>query len=185
MERSRTNVIKIQLLVKKAQIQQYDQNNRHRYQDALDTLLSVEKEAKSIIAEIDLAIVEQEAKGKLLKDEAKSLKIQGSESQGAFHSNGKGRAVSPTTSDDDSEDGIDEDDIGIPKTPAGDEYKNKRRALQARLRENHVVLHRVKFLLGDVYHVLGISHSVQEDAAYGDAENIRRGLLKGRVVPTV
>ena len=45
-------------------------------------------------------------------------------------------------------------------------------------RESRVTLHRVKFLQGDVYHVLGGSNAAAEDAAYAAAEDIRRGLLK-------
>lgn len=90
---------------------------------------------------------------------------------------GKGKAIErdesePPSSDEDAE------DYDLPKTPAGQEHGIKRRALQQRLRESNVTLHRVKFLQGDVYHVLGGSHSAAEDAAYAAAEEIRRSLLR-------
>lgn len=89
---------------------------------------------------------------------------------------GKGKAkerdISPSSDVEDAE------DYDLPKTPAGQEHGIKRRALQQRLRESNVTLHRVKFLQGDVYHVLGGSHSAAEDAAYAAAEEIRRNLLR-------
>lgn len=43
------------------------------------------------------------------------------------------------------------------------------------------MMHRVKFLEGDVYHMLGASQSAAEDAAYAEAENIRRAILKSEI----
>lgn len=65
------------------------------------------------------------------------------------------------------------------RSPAGEEYKKIRSALQNRLRECRLTLHRVKFFQGDVYHCLGGDYSASEDAAYDAAEEIRRELLKG------
>jgi E3 ubiquitin-protein ligase SHPRH len=86
---------------------------------------------------------------------------------------GKDREQSPSSSVD-----LDSDDHDLPRTPAGEEHGIKRRALQHRLRECFITLHRVKFLQGDVYHVLGSSHGPDEDSAYANAEEIRRNLLK-------
>ena len=103
---------------------------------------------------------------------------------------GKGReperdSISPIDLDLDSDDDEDVEDRGLPKTPAGDDHRVKRIALLARLRECLIVLHRVKFLQGDVYHVLGSSYSEKEDAAYADAENLRKDLLKCEFVLNV
>lgn len=87
--------------------------------------------------------------------------------------------MSPLTDvDEDIDDVEDVEDRGLPKTPAGEEHSIKRRALQQRLRECLMVMHRVKFLQGDVYHVLGASQSDKEDAAYAAAETLRKNLLK-------
>lgn len=96
---------------------------------------------------------------------------------------GKGReferdSASPIDLDLDFSDDEDVEDRGLPKTPAGEDHRVKRMALLARLRECLIVLHRVKFLQGDVYHVLGSSSSEKEDAAYADAEGLRKDLLK-------
>lgn len=96
---------------------------------------------------------------------------------------GKGRgfehdSTSSMDLDPELEDEEDVEDRGLPKTPAGEDHKVKRMALLARLRECLIVLHRVKFLQGDVYHVLGSSYAEKEDAAYADAESLRKDLLK-------
>lgn len=41
--------------------------------------------------------------------------------------------------------------------------------------------HKLWFLLGDVYHVLGVN--ADEDAAYAAAENLRRSLLQSNGLP--
>ena len=106
---------------------------------------------------------------------------------------GKGRAferdsTSPIDLDLDPNDDEDVEDRGLPKTPAGEDHRAKRTALLARLRECLMVLHRVKFLQGDVYHVLGSSYLERENAAYADAESLRKDLLKCEsvlyVIPT-
>ena len=71
---------------------------------------------------------------------------------------------------------VDPEEKDLPKTPAGEEHRIKRRAIKQRLREGQLVLHRVKFLQGDVFHVLG--KSADEDTAYQAAETLRHGLLK-------
>lgn len=95
----------------------------------------------------------------------------------------KGRSPSPESDasgeDEASENTEESDDADIPKNPAGDEYKSKRTSLRSRLRECRLMLHRIKFLLGDVYHILGEAHAQDEASAYEVADNIRKGLLEG------
>lgn len=104
-----------------------------------------------------------------------SRRQQRDESGDTGKGKGKARAASPF-SDDESDD--ESEDSDLPKTPAGEEHKNKKRALQQRLRECYLAQHRVKFLQGDVYHVIGESKAVEEDAAYSAAETLRRQLLR-------
>lgn len=115
-----------------------------------------------------------------MKNEASALREARTHTEGVDSFNGKGKerereasVVSSAFSDDSSS-----EDRGLPRTPAGKEHRSKRGALRNRLRECRLVLHRVKFLQGDVYHVLGDSHSPLENDAYGAAEVIRRELLK-------
>ena len=128
-------------------------------------------------------------KGDVLKKEAQALRdLRGKDlPTEKVVDKGKGKEVergstSPIDVDfeDENENENDEDveDRGLPKTPAGEDHRAKRTALLARLRECLMVLHRVKFLQGDVYHVLGSSYSEKEDAAYADAESLRKDLLK-------
>ena len=76
------------------------------------------------------------------------------------------------------DDDDDSDDSGLPRTRAGEEHLHKARALQQRLRECYLTLHRVNFLQGDVYHWMGESKFVEEQVSYKAADNIRSKLLK-------
>jgi hypothetical protein len=75
------------------------------------------------------------------------------------------------------------DNGGLPKTPAGDEHLHKSRALQQRLRDCYLTLHKVKFIQGDMYHWMGGSKSVEEELAYNAADGIRKKLLKCMHLP--
>ncbi|KAH7882755.1 SNF2 family N-terminal domain-containing protein [Phlebopus sp. FC_14] len=172
---------KIQAMVRLAQLQQHRAQDRDRYQRALDYLLTAEKEATEMIGEIRTAIANHHQKGEDLKKQAQTLRE--SRKQNLFETKaaekGKGkdaeRQSTPLTETDDEDD---IEDRGLPKTLAGEEHRNKRATLQQRLREALIVLHRVRFLQGDVYHMLGSSHANNEDAAYADAETMRKDLLK-------
>ncbi|KAG1893017.1 SNF2 family N-terminal domain-containing protein [Suillus fuscotomentosus] len=173
---------KVQALVRFAQLQQHNEQNLDRYQRALDYLLTAEQEANGIIDDIKTPIAEHQVKGEALKNEARTLRESRQKDLPDLSKTNKGkgkRAMSPLTDvDEDIDDVEDVEDRGLPKTPAGEEHSIKRRALQQRLRECLMVLHRVKFLQGDVYHVLGASQSDKEDAAYAAAETLRKNLLK-------
>lgn len=171
-----------------AQLQQHHSDDLDRYQRALEYLLTAETEANQLINEIKASVALHNVKGEVLKIEARTLRDS---RQKNVHSNqhirgidkGKGREVerdsmSPIDHDLDSDADEDVEDRGLPKTPAGEEHRVRRMALTTRLRECLVVLHRVKFLQGDMYHVLGSSYSEKEDAAYAGAEGLRKDLLK-------
>ncbi|PBK60985.1 hypothetical protein ARMSODRAFT_676532 [Armillaria solidipes] len=159
---------KVQAIVRLAQLKQHNNNDHNRYHRSLELLLAAEKEANKLIDEIELAITDHDVKGDVLKKEAAARRT----SQPELPSRkGKERELSWTPSED-------TDDDGLPRTLAGEEHGIKRRALQQRLRESRMVLHRVKFLQGDTYHVLGDSFSAEESAAYAECEEMRRNLLK-------
>ncbi|KAK0216540.1 SNF2 family N-terminal domain-containing protein [Armillaria nabsnona] len=159
---------KVQAIVRLAQLKQHDNNDHNRYHRSLELLLAAEKEANKLIDEIESAITDHDVKGDVLKKEAAARRA----SQPELPSRkGKERELSWTPSED-------TDDDGLPRTPAGEEHGIKRRALQQRLRESRMVLHRVKFLQGDTYHVLGDSFAAEESAAYAECEEMRHNLLK-------
>ncbi|KAJ7595983.1 SNF2 family N-terminal domain-containing protein [Mycena floridula] len=177
---------KVQGLIQLSQAQAMNATDKHRYQHSLNTLVTAEKEAMALIQEVEAEIAEHRAKGEILKKEAAALRnkrqdvIQIDDEIDPLDK-GKQRAVSPSESV--SEPDLDDEDTdseygGLPKTPAGDEHRHKGNGLQLRLRECRIVVHRIKFLQGDMYHTLGASHSPQEDAAYAGAEAIRKILLK-------
>jgi E3 ubiquitin-protein ligase SHPRH len=161
----------------------------NRYQSALETLDLTEKETQKHLEEIQTTLAKHDAKGKEMKAEAARLRqarAQASSPDVTMTQKGKGKErerFSDNENEDDDEDEesepdgeVDPEEKDLPKTPAGEEHRIKRRAIKQRLREGQLVLHRVKFLQGDVFHVLG--KSADEDAAYQAAETLRHELLK-------
>lgn len=144
------------------QLKQHDEADMNRYRNNLDILLSAEKEALALIADIQAALGEHAARGEVLKAEAKEAQAsfgrdvtnttdsqevppQSDEpDQGIGKGKGKARENSPSGASDNSE------DTEIPKNAAGEEHLHKRMALQQRLREAQIILHKVHFLKGDV-----------------------------------
>ena len=165
---------KVQTLTVRSQMMQRNDSDATRYRTALETLQLAENEANELIEQVKAAIAEHAKKCEILKKDTEVAKASRSQdSRAADKGNAYDRDLSPI-SDADSE------DHDLPKTPAGQEHGNKRRALQQRLRECYVTLHKVKFLQGDVYHVLGQSNSADEDAAYAAADDIRKSLLRSK-----
>ncbi|KAA1466872.1 hypothetical protein DENSPDRAFT_831779 [Dentipellis sp. KUC8613] len=179
MEERRT---KVNELARYAQIVQHEEAKEDRYERALKILLDAEKEVDQLIQEINTALEQHAEKGEVLKKEAAALRearahdVQDDRETGDSSRKGKGKAVEEKENTPASE-GMDEDG-DIPKTPAGEEHIAKKRGMQARLRECYVSRHRIKFLQGDVYHVMGETKSAEEDTAYAAAEDLRRQLLK-------
>lgn len=153
-------------MIKSAQLLQQDEKDKNRYQRVRDRLQEAETEVQQLIQELQIVLADHDLKGKALKAEP-------DDRQGKSDPMDKGKGQSIINADDTEDD----DEQGLPKTPAGDEHITKRRAIKHRLREGFLVLHKVKFLQGDIYHVLG--KSTEEDAAYQAAEELRRQLLRG------
>ncbi|KAF7356798.1 SNF2 family helicase [Mycena venus] len=166
-------VLQIQSLIRMAQLQQHG-DDKNRYQHCLETLLLAEKEATQLIKEIESAIATHEANRSLHQAHEPEPDPSTSPDE-----KGKGkereRSSSPLS---DIESNEDQDHDGSSESSALKEHRAKRQALKQRLREAKLVMHRVKFLQGDAYHMLGASQSAAEDAAYGEAEKIRRAILK-------
>ena len=177
----------IQSLVRHSQLQQQDEANLNRYQSALETLKLAEKDTQKHLEEIQTTLAKHDAEGQEMKAEAARLRqARARELSPDITATQKGKGKerekfsddeSEDDDDDESEHEDDPEEKNLPKTPAGEEHRTKRRAIKQRLREGQLVLHRVKFLQGDVYHVLG--KPSEEDAAYQAAETLRRELLKG------
>ncbi|KIY69814.1 hypothetical protein CYLTODRAFT_420375 [Cylindrobasidium torrendii FP15055 ss-10] len=143
-----------------AQLKQQNMDNNRRHQEALDSLLATEKDCTELIAAVEEAI---EAHKKVC-DEYKANKQSRRDAQGE-------------DVDDDSDDDEDRDEdgkkSGLPKS-----YTTKQGALSNRLRDCRIALHRVKFLQGDIYNVLGEQYHKQEEDSYAACERLRRELLK-------
>ncbi|KAJ7453930.1 hypothetical protein B0H11DRAFT_2176342 [Mycena galericulata] len=173
---------KIQGLIRMAQLQQHGQD-KNRYQHCLETLLLAEQETFKLINEIEGVLAAHEANktapGKELDADLEQRTEPEATTNASPTDKGKGkerqRSLSPLS---DLESDDDDDDEDSSRTAAAKEHRAKRTGLKHRLRDCRLVMHRVKFLQGDVYHMLGASQSVKENAAYGEAETIRRTLLK-------
>lgn len=156
-----------------AQLRQHQEANEFRYRSALEILLAAEKEACQLIDDINAALVEHAEKGVALKAEAAKRRAERGQASSSGEK-GKGRASSELSDDD-----ADDDEQGLPRNHAGEEHTSRTSALQHRLREARISLHKVHFLKGDVYHVLGEAYSDAENEAYDKADKLRRLLLKG------
>lgn len=173
-------------MIRYAQLQQKDDTVANHQQNALRTLVLAEEDTNKHLEEIKDALAKHDAKGKILIEEAAQLRQQRESSTETIETSGKGKGKARDRGDERDDDGSEDEDPeekGLPKTPAGEEHRVKRRTLKGRLREGYVLLHRVKFLQGDVYHVLG--RSKEEDAAYQAAEQLRRQLLRGALLACV
>ncbi|KAI0697783.1 SNF2 family N-terminal domain-containing protein [Cytidiella melzeri] len=171
--------LKIHTLTIIAQLQQnVKKSNRGNLLSALETLQKAETEAGQVIQDIRTAMSRHRDAGKALKEEA-AARRENDEHAENVDDNGeqlhKGKARARDSEEIESLDDADDDDL--PHTAAGEEHRIKRRALQQRLRECQITLHRVQFLKGDVHHSLGQTEA--ENACYAAADDLRRILLKG------
>ncbi|KAI0350953.1 hypothetical protein OH77DRAFT_1411940 [Trametes cingulata] len=169
---------KVSAMASHAQLLQQDETNRNRYREALDVLLNAEREAQKLVDDLAEALAEHAKEGEKLKAETAKRREARREARARHvddNDKGKGRARSETPDGD----SVDADDEGLPHNPVGDAHRAKLGMLQNRLRDARIVLHKVKFLQGDVYHVLGDQYANQENDAYAAAEELRRVLLKG------
>ncbi|KAH9916397.1 SNF2 family N-terminal domain-containing protein [Epithele typhae] len=153
---------KIDHMTSWAQLVQRDKKNKKRNDEALDMLLAAEKDAAKIIEDAQEAAAAHAKEGERLKAE---VLVKRQEYNNAADK-GKGKQVATRASTPDAE--ADDDDIP----------RNASTFIQQRLRLGRIALHKVKFLQGDVYHVLGKSYEVQENEAYAAADELRRVLLK-------
>lgn len=120
----------------------------------METLLTAEAEANALIGDLNTAL-------EILNSQSKSNSLEQDTSGDNTTEKGKGKESPP-----DGRNGEDDD--------AG-----KRGGIANRLREADLLLHKVTFLMGDMYHTLGTKYSKEEEEAYAKAELIRRKLLKG------
>lgn len=131
----------------------------------METLVTAETEVNTLIE--DLKAVLQKL----------DLQILTLKSQEQDTSNEKEDTV------DDEKDTDDKKDTSADKKGKGKErgstLDDKRVGVIHRIREAEILLHKVTFFKGDVYHTLGAKYSKEEDAAYEKAESIRKKLLKG------
>ncbi|KAI5120240.1 hypothetical protein M0805_007544 [Coniferiporia weirii] len=169
---------RIQTFVRRAQLTRHSDGNPQRHHVMLEILLDARSDMDALCTEISEVVAVHEAKGEVLKQEAMIAaqhQSEGTDDNVTSPSMAEGKQLQRENSEPLLEDLADD---GLPKTPAAEEHRHKKRTLQARLRECHIVLHQIHFLLGDSYNALGEAHREDEDRAYATAEELRKQLLK-------
>ena len=139
---------------------QHQEQDVHRYRSALDILSTALEDVKTACTEIQKALADHDAKGHILRQQHAEM----------FSSKRKAST---------SVDTWDDDPLDFAHSVIGEEFAGKKLGLMLLHREYLILQHRVHFLLGDVYHMLGASYSASEDEAYIAADNTRKQLLKG------
>lgn len=174
-------------MVTAMQIIQHNPCLDHREEKCLEILLQAEKEADDVISEVLSSIAGHDVEGEKLIAEAAALRVARAEMRARQHAGHNTEDEGGKRQTDHRSSKFDDDDLSdneaLPKNVAGEEHLHKTRALQQRLRECYLALHRVKFLQGDVYHWMGESKAVEEAAAYAAAEGLRSKLLKCMFFP--
>jgi len=145
----------------------------------LETLLTAEIEANALIkdlnAEVEKLNVAME-KLRAEKREAEKLKVA---QEKLSSQSSKPNSLEQDTPGGDPKGKGKERESGSDLQAREDDIIGKRGGVTNRLREAELLLHKVTFLIGDVYHTLGTKYSKEEESAYAKAELIRRKLLKG------
>ena len=152
-----------------------------RHKNALDELLAVRTEIKTLLTDLKDALAQHDLKGKALIKDANDR-----DDDGMIGEADDDDVVRPSKKGKGKEKESDEDDLSpnpelLPASAEGDEHRRGRMAFLSRIREVQVVLHRVEFSLGDIYHHFG--KSKEEDESYAQAEALRRSLLKSTLLP--
>ncbi|KAI0830062.1 SNF2 family N-terminal domain-containing protein [Trametes gibbosa] len=168
---------KVSTMASLAQLLQQDETKLNRYRESLDILLAAETDARKLVSDLNDVLAEHTEEGEKLKTETarrREERCQIAHHHPADEGKGKNRARSDTP----DHESVDADDEGLPQNSVGDAHRTKAAALNGRIRDARIILHKVKFLQGDIYHVLGEHYANQENDAYAAAEELRRVLLK-------
>ncbi|KAG9016567.1 hypothetical protein FRB90_003006 [Tulasnella sp. 427] len=148
---------------------------------ALEAFLPLRQDALNIIEELKEVLAKHDEKGKQLIKEANARAggedsvIGVSEEKQPVNGDLKGKGKAPAPGSDSGESSSPNPEL-LPASAEGDEHRHVRQGLLARIREAQVVLHRIEFSLGDLYHQLG--KVKEEEDSYERAETLRRSLLK-------
>lgn len=171
-------------MVRYARLQQYDEINDARYQLSSDCLRNCENDTNEVIEEIEDVIHDHDLVGQALEGGATIGRSSTEPLDLSLQSPLKGKAARgpQETTEDEFDEPSGSEEIDLPKTLARNAHKSKKRALLQRLREFKLLLHRIKFLQGDLWSARGELYAVPESEAYEAADQIRRTLLNGKVV---
>ncbi|KAF9520467.1 hypothetical protein BS47DRAFT_1378692 [Hydnum rufescens UP504] len=164
----------IQERIRLARIVQLDETELTRFNASLTMFLSIRDSVVENIHEIGKAISGEMARIRA----ARSLtSITPAPLSPTLGNTGQGFGYQARGDNEDGEgEGEDCDDDADPESSADVNHGSFRFGLISRLREVHITLHQVHFLLGDLYHTLG--NVSMEAECYQAAETLRHNLLR-------
>ncbi|KIY47840.1 hypothetical protein FISHEDRAFT_44377 [Fistulina hepatica ATCC 64428] len=157
----------VQAQIRLAQLHMLDEANVKRYQKSLELLEAAGKDVENLCREVEDALLVLNDNNDASITANKCAETESVDAKGK----GRGREVDDDRSDDEIS-----SDYGGQESLAETHMRIKKQALQSRLRECRMVLHRVWFLKGDIFHMLGNTDA--ENQAYANAQQIRHNLLK-------
>ena len=135
-------------------------------------MLTAEIEANALIEDLNAALE------KCNSQSSKSKAVEEGTADDDAKGKGKERESSPASPADDDAEGKGKEGKSSSGPPEDDDSA-KRSGIANRIREAELLLHKVTFLMGDMYHTLGAKYSRDEESSYAKAELIRKKLLKG------
>jgi E3 ubiquitin-protein ligase SHPRH len=166
---------KAELLTNEARLRQNNQISGSRYQDAVRLLRLADAEIGTLVNDVRADIVAHEQKGEALRQEViAQTKKQWQEAKEREKEGGRSGETSKT-----EEDAIEDALAASLRTPAGETHTKTKGALGNRLRDCQLLAHKIKFFMGDVYHILDPG-SPEEAKAYQAADDIRSVILAGK-----
>lgn len=158
-------------------IQRKNEKGQARYKLSMQELQEVKREVLALLNDLNQSLDQHDAKGRAMIQAADKRTNPGlmdddENEPGPSKAKGKGKERDPSES---GEDQMSE----LPASAEGEEHRRVRMAFVSRIREARVLLHRIEFSMGDLYHHFGKSR--EEEEAYGEAEAIRRSLLQSEL----
>ncbi|EJT97111.1 hypothetical protein DACRYDRAFT_119591 [Dacryopinax primogenitus] len=166
--------------VRLALMLQLDESNAARWKQSLELFLALKSDVQSLVDEVkgilDVQIFAARAERKAAREKANGLSDSYLLEDGSRPAKRKGKDVEPDgyETDDDDEWAHDEETAEESKG-RGVHKENRVKTSHVRIRECFVLQHKIFFSLGDLYHKVA---KQEEDAAYADAETVRRAVLK-------
>ncbi|KZT58177.1 hypothetical protein CALCODRAFT_495268 [Calocera cornea HHB12733] len=166
--------------VKHALLMQLDESNAARWKQSLELVLVLKDDIQALVDEVKSILESQiataRAERRAAREKARGLADSHLLEDAPHFSKRKGKEVEKESEEsDDDDDWMQADEEPEEGRGKGRHKENRVKTSHIRIRECYVLQHKIFFALGDLYHKLA---KAEEDEAYGDAERVRRTVLK-------